>query len=222
MRNIYLCSGVALLSTWLLASCTQVSPPRDQDSSDAATLDSAIRDSGPAASGCAEEFIAVEADSDDGGVQRWCSPLTSDGLAIDVVDCQPMYTTLEGAVVAGGVRANVAGTGALFSTLGLVSVGVSVEGRGLSCGAADTYCIFRSGGAACRAVITQAGTAGTGARGALELREPCVLTHSSGASGPEYQLTIRSLYARGTVRLRNELSQPSDDAGRRFLDCGER
>lgn len=228
MRNFNFRIGVVLTIAYMITSCKEVAPPTGDDPSDAGPRDSSVQgldtsdvslvDSPDLA--CSEEFLSIEADSNDGGVLGLCRALTSFGLAIDVADCQPRYTTGEVVGTPGSVLATVSGDGTLFSALGPALVGILVRGPGLPCGPADASCFFRSEGSACRAVITQAGTAG--AVGALALAEPCVLTHVSDSSGAEYRLTVRSLRVRGQLRVRNELNQGSVDAGGRLPDCGAR
>jgi len=218
MRNVKIDSGLAFLVSCLLVSCIDGSPPAYPSPLDAGGQDVAAADTGPVAASCADEFISVTATTGDGGTQNWCSALSADAVAIDVAGCRPMYTTADGVRGPNDVQLGLSGDGGLFSTLGEVRIGVGVQGRGLPCGSADTFCFFRTRGATCRAVVTRAATAG--GLGEVELREPCVLTHDVGVPGPEYHLTVTSLRARGTLRLRNELNQPDHDAGPRFLDCG--
>jgi hypothetical protein len=204
--------GLGLLSC-LAAACSTSSMAAPPTRADAA-IEAAV-DAPPELPDCGEEFIAIEVDREGGERSRWCSPLTSDHLAVDVSSCAPEFTSGEGT---GDPVVDFAGTGRMFSALGPAPITVSLQGRGLPCGAPDARCDFRTYGSPCNAVVTRAG--GVGDTVEAVLRDACVMTHTSEDGQTMYRMNLRGLRIRGVLRLRYEINRPSHfDGGLLAADC---
>ena len=170
-------------------------------------------DAAPALAACGDQFIAAETDLPGAGRVTICQPLTADGIAIDVSNCNPIQTSGTGDA---GFSLSTAGNGTAFSSLGATMLGVGLIGRGPPCAEADGFCSYRTGPAFCRAVVTRAGRVGDTVE--AEIREPCRLVGDDGVEA----LIVDRLRVRGVLGLRFELNQPShSDAGiQRAVECG--
>jgi hypothetical protein len=162
---------------------------------------------------CGDEFLSIRYETAGDPVRSLCIPLPR-GVTTNAVGCVVREVSVQEGQA---LLVSVGGLTEITSRTGPSMIGVTVQGRDLSCGSQDGFCFYRTFGATCTATIVRSGQVGAVVEAVLS--EPCTLRHQYPDGGVGAALTVHALRLHGRLRLTREITTQPDGAVP-FADCG--